>query len=131
MSKLRFFAKDDDLVYVPTSVRMSGQPPQYVGRRLEPGNDGRDGKPVKAATFPATDQAWECEADSADAAEILNRFWRGKRPLWPADEATAQACRVEFVKVVVKDGIAVAAPPEAKPVASSSSKSRASAGSDS
>jgi hypothetical protein len=126
--KLRFFAKDDDLVYVPTSVRMSGQAPQYIGRRLEQGNDGRDGQPRKAATFPATEEAWECDADSADADEILNRFRRGKRRLWPADAETAAACGVEFVRVVVKAGVAVPAPIQP---AVSSRASRASAGSDS
>jgi len=129
MSKLRFYAKDDDLVYVPTSVRMSGQAPQYIGRRIERGNDARDGKTAKNATFPATNEAWECDADSADALEILNRFRRGKRPLWPADAETALACGVEFVKVEVKDGVAV--PVKSAAPVLSSSKSRASAGSDS
>jgi hypothetical protein len=126
MSKLRFYAKDDGeeshRMYVPSSVRMHRQLPQIIGRTTVI----VDGK----ITHPATTEPWECDAESADAAEILNRFRRGKRPLWPADAETALACGVEFVKVTVKDGVAVPVV-EAKPATSPSSKARASAGSDS
>jgi hypothetical protein len=122
--KLRFFAKDDGeeshRMYVPNSVRMQGQLPQIIGRTTVIVG----GK----ITHPATEEAWECDADSADADEILNRFRRGKRPLWPADVETAAACGVEFVRVAVKDGVAVPAP--IQPAVTSRS-SRASAGSDS
>ena len=122
--KLRFYAKDDDLVYVPNLPKRQGQPPRYVGRTFVAG----DPDTGKLASFPASSEPFECDSDDANGRELVNRFLRGKRPLWPADKATAEACHCDFVSVSVKDGVAVpgASAPEAKPA-----KERASARSDS
>ena len=122
--KLRFFAKDDELVYVPNSPKRQGQPPRYVGRTFVPG-DADTGKP---AAFPASAEPFECDSDDPNGRELVNRFLRGKRPLLPADKETAAACGVAFVAVSVKDGVAAqgASAPEAKPA-----KERTSARSDS
>lgn len=99
--KLRFFAKDDELVYVPNFPKVRGAFPQYVGRKFIPGTA------EAGAQFPATAEPFECDSDDANGQALLNKFRRGKRCLWPADKATAEACGVEFVPVEVKDGVAV------------------------
>ncbi len=99
--KLAFYAKDDDLVYVPDFPRTKGAAPQRVGRSFIPG-DG-----VKGAQHPATAEPFVCDSEDANGVALLAAFRRGRRALWPADKATAEACGVEFVAVEVKDGVAI------------------------
>ncbi|HEU4544357.1 MAG TPA: hypothetical protein VFR23_24715 [Jiangellaceae bacterium] len=117
--KLKFYAKDDELVYVPNAPKRQGQPPRYVGRSLVPGDPDK----ATMASFPASAEPFECDSDDANGQELLGRFRRGKRPLWPADKATAEACGVEFVAITIKDGVSVAserqAQPETKPARAS------------
>lgn len=99
--KLAFYAKDDDLVYVPDFPRMKGSIPQRVGRSFVPGDA------TKGAQHPATTEPFVCDSEDANGVALLAAFRRGRRSLWPADKATADACGVEFVPVEVKDGVAV------------------------
>ncbi len=99
--KLKFYPKDDSIVYVPNFPKVRGAIPQYVGRTFVP-SDG-----TKGASFPASAEPFECDSEDENGAALLAKFRRGKRDLWPADKATADACGVEFVPVEVKDGIVV------------------------
>ena len=108
MAKLRFYAKDDAKLYVPNFPKVRGAIPQYVGRTFVP-SDGTNG-----ASHPASAEPFECDSEDENGKALLNKFQRGKRDIWPADKATADACGVEFLAVEVKDGIA--APKSADPV---------------
>jgi hypothetical protein len=103
--KLRFYAKDEEgnqhKVYVPNFPKVQGAFPQYVGRLFIPGTA------ETGAQHPATAEPFECDSEDANGQALLNKFRRGKRCLWPADKATAEACGVDFVAVEVKDGVAV------------------------
>jgi hypothetical protein len=114
--KLSFFAKDDDIVYVPDFPRVKGAFPNYVGRSFVAGT------PEKGAQHPATVEPFVCDSEDANGSVLLAKFRRGKRPLWPADKATADACGVEFVPVEVKDGIAVVKAASAPAIARKSAK---------
>lgn len=116
--KLRFYPKDDELVYVPNFPKVRGAIPQYVGRKFVPA-DGTNG-----ASFPASDEPFECDSDDENGRALLNKFQRGKRGLLPADKATADACGVEFVAVEIKGGVAVpkGAEPARTPSASRAQK---------
>jgi len=119
LAKLKFFAKDDDLVYVPDFPRVKGAIPQYVGRKFVPA-DGTNG-----ASFPASAEPFECDSEDENGKALVNKFQRGKRGLWPADEATAKACGVSFAAVEVKDGIAVAKTTTISAATSTPTRSRA------
>lgn len=99
--KLRFFARGTDKVSVPRSQRVE-QAPRYVGRSFVAPSPG------KPAEHPATRDAYECELDS-DRGRRLVALVRREASLWPADEATAVACGVEFVKTEFRDGEHIAA----------------------
>lgn len=109
--KLSFYAKDDDIVYEPDFPRVRGAIPRYVGRYFVPATKD------KSAAFPATAEPYVCDSESENGRVLVGKFLRGKRPLWPADKATAEACGVEFVPVEVKDGIAVPKGPAVIPAA--------------
>lgn len=96
--QLRFYARGTDLVSLPGERRMVGQQPRYVGRKVEFATV--DGKQV--TTRPATEEPHVCEADSAQAAKLIQRAQDGS--LWPADEDTAKACDLPFVEVVLIAG---------------------------
>lgn len=106
--RLRFYAKDDELVYVPNSPKRAGSPPRYVGRSFVPG-DAATGTP---ASYPATPEPFECDSEDENGRELLGRFKRGRRSLLPADKATADACGVAFVAASVKEGVAVPSKPK-------------------
>src|SRR5688572_8707692 len=85
--KLRFYAKDDQLVSVPGAQPAMGQPPRYVGRKLEV----KDGVPG----YPGTGEAFECDEDSATGRRLV-KLVRRENSLTPADAYTAAACGLEF-----------------------------------
>lgn len=84
--KLKFLAKDDQLVTEPGTTNLAGQVARYIGRVWDDAIHG----------FPATQTPYECEADSPDGRR-LTKLLRRDNCLIPADPATAAACGVEFV----------------------------------
>lgn len=98
---LRFYAKADALQPVPGFEAAVGDQPRYVGRRADPENPG---------AFPATEEPYECDSGSPAGQRLAFLAFRD-RDIWPADEATAEFCRVPFVATELIDGerVAVAA----------------------
>lgn len=113
MAKLRFYAREDRLVYVPGSRPATGDAPRYVGRGFVPGKDGA------APQYPAKKDPYECDADSDAGRRLIERVQNDVRdgygaPLWPADKETAAACGVDFQSVSLVDGSWVAGAQPAK-----------------
>jgi hypothetical protein len=98
MEKLRFYARGNLLVNVPGLHHPSkgGTIAQYVNRKMET-------KPGEGFLFPAQKGAFEIPVDSREARRLAKRM-RREHCLWPADKATAEACRVPFVSVELVDG---------------------------
>lgn len=108
MAKLRFLARDDGpngpmLVTVPGARPQDGQPPRYVGRRLQM----VEGRPA----YVATREPFECDSDT-DVGRRLVKLVRRENSLVPADAETARECGVAFKS----------AAPAPKPSAKSASK---------
>jgi hypothetical protein len=98
MAKLRFFARDDQLVPFPGFTPAPGQIPVYVGRSFD----------EKLKGHPASQEPSEFDSETREGQRLM-QFARRDAALWPADEATARECGVEFVPVTVRDGVAVPA----------------------
>lgn len=100
--KLRFYARDNLLVFVPGHARPAGggSRPKYVGRTNDQAWQGTPkGRPASKEPY---------EVDSTDpSATRLCRIAATDCALWPADEATAKACGIKFVPVEIVDGVAV------------------------
>jgi hypothetical protein len=98
--KLRFYAREDALAYVPGIGKQTGQAPRYIGRTLEL-------KP-HLVTYPATVDAHEANVDpsSPEQSQQLARYCKLVRngAIWAADKATADAIGVAFVPVTFRDG---------------------------
>lgn len=113
MATLRFYARHDHRVWYPGLKIPNGQAPIYLGRTHVPG-DGATGKPSQS---PATKEPIECEAGS----EVANRIIRlmtidsSDPPFFCADQATADATGLQFVKAKFSDGVWVEAPAVGKP----------------
>jgi hypothetical protein len=73
---------------------MPGQAPRYVGRKHDPSGP---------TPFPAIEQVFSCASDS-DAGRRLMKIAKRDGSLYAADEATAKACGIEFVRIEFKDG---------------------------
>lgn len=106
---LRFYAKGDLLVTEPgtaASTAREGRPSRYVGRKLAMVGEGRQA----VASFPATSDPYSCPANSPRGARLI-KLTRRDGSLWPADEATARACGVDYVATRFSSGehVAVAA----------------------
>jgi hypothetical protein len=101
--KLTFHAKGDLLVPVPgiPIPHGGGVVPQYVGRTMVT-------KPGEGFAFPAVADPHEAESSSKEGRRLAKLCVRDAA-LWPADEATAKALGVAFVKLELKDGEHVAA----------------------
>lgn len=110
MAQLAFYARGTLLVSHPTARRFVGQMPRYVGRV----SSLVDANGVKTGGFPATKQPFVCEEDSEIGRRLVKLCSRDQS-LWPADEATARACRVPFTPVEFVDGEWVAKAPDAEP----------------
>lgn len=94
--KLRFHAKTGR-VHVP-GLKLVGAVPRIVGRKHLPGDGTKT-----AATHPVDEDGFVIDdadpnKETRSAAEALKRKCR-MGDLWPADEATAAACGVAFVKL--------------------------------
>jgi hypothetical protein len=100
--KLRFIAREDALATVPGSRVNVGQSAHYVGRTYLAPKDG------KGASYPATQEPHEATFDMSKQEDMarFNRYLKiAKRgDIWPADEATAKACGVDYVPASFKDG---------------------------
>jgi hypothetical protein len=81
MRRLKFYAREDQLVFVPYITVSAGAPERYVGRRFD----------AKLRGYPATKEPFTCDADS-NVGERLVLLTRRDSCLWPADDETAQAC---------------------------------------
>jgi hypothetical protein len=79
--KLRFLAREDQLVFVPHINVSPGAPERYVGRRFDAALRG----------YPATEQPHEFDSESTQGQRLIRLVTRDGC-LWPADEATAKAC---------------------------------------
>lgn len=91
---LRFYAKADALQPVPGFDPGVGNHPRYVGRRHDPENPG---------SFPATEEPFECDSNSPAGQRLAFLAFRD-RDIWPADQETADFCRVPFVATELVDG---------------------------
>jgi len=91
---LKFYAKADQLVTVPGSRPVVGQPPKYIGRSFD-----RD-----SLAFPATEEGFTCESES-DRGRRLTKLTRRDSSLWAANGKTAAHCGVPFVQLEFADGV--------------------------
>lgn len=91
--QLSFYAKGAQLVTMPGFRPMVSQSPQYVGRRHD----------RQRRAFPAREEPFRIEADS-DAARRLVKLVRRDGSLWPADDATANACGMPAPRLHFADG---------------------------
>lgn len=96
--KLRFLAREDQLVRIPGAKPLPGQPDMYVGRTFDAASRG----------YPATKDGYECDADS-DGGRRLARLCRIDGSLFPANAETAAACGVSFAQTEFKSGVHVVA----------------------
>lgn len=114
--KLRFYAREDQLVFVPYITVSPGSPERYVGRRFEPRLRG----------YPATKEPFSVDAESPAGQRLIQLVARDGS-LYPADEETAKACgqkRAPKVKYAKGAWVAEASPleegdlevPDAEPV---------------
>jgi hypothetical protein len=100
---LKFFAREDQLVFHPASAPLVGQSPRYVGRshNLETGG------------FPAYDASHDFDATTPEGVRLA-KLVRREHCLWPADETTASHCGVPFIQTEFKDGAHIAKPSKKK-----------------
>lgn len=102
---LKFLPRAGHMVHF-ASGNASGQLSRYVGRTFKP-----VAKAGVAGAYAADDEPVEVDPDSADAAHLIRQARKSDPGVWPADEATAAACGVEFVKLGRdSDGEWIAAP---------------------
>lgn len=103
--KLKFYARGDLLVTKPGFVPKytGGDVPRYVGRKFVARNGNTPAHNI------ATKEPAEFDSES-EAGRRLMLLCRRDSSLWPADQATADACGVKFVPVDFKDGEWVAKP---------------------
>lgn len=94
--RLRFYAREDQLVPLPGHRPLVGQAASYVGRKFDAATRG----------YPATPAPFECDSDSDEGRRLI-KMTRRDACLWPADLETADVCGVAFVAVEVRDGVAV------------------------
>jgi len=99
---LKFHAKADLLVNVPGVLPSKGQPVRRVGRKFIPAKKDAKGVVIEPASYPATKEPHECEADSPAACALAKQCRRGV--LYAADRETAEYCQVDFVDIELKDG---------------------------
>lgn len=92
---LRFYAKEDQLVHVPGFHPLPGQFHEFVGRRFD----------FDKKSWPATSEPAQFDSESEPGRRLV-ALVRRDACLWPADEATAVACGVQFVAIEIKDGMA-------------------------
>lgn len=111
--KLAFYARQGHVVHYP-GVKVAGSMPMYVGRKNA---KIKEGDKVVGFSHPAVETPVEVDANSKIGARFLKICRRAPQdlPLWPADEQTARACGVPFVKVELVDG-------EYQPIRSAPSK---------
>lgn len=89
---LKFYARDPHVVHHP-GLKATGQLAQYIGRRFNFETRQHEAVPEGECLAEGTPDALRaCKAVLRDGA------------LWPADEATAAACGVPFVRVELVDG---------------------------
>jgi len=93
---LKFYAKPGHLVHRP-GPKQPGQVAHYVGRRFERADDEAAKKAGTAGKHGALREPAIFADDSPEAQQLLRYTVKGG--LWPADEATAVAAGVPFVKV--------------------------------
>jgi hypothetical protein len=92
--KLRFYARDDQLVPMPGVSPGVGQLPMYVGRRFD----------AETSSWPAVETAVEFDSDTSAGLRLIE-LTRRDGALWPADEQTAALCATQFTKVQFKAGV--------------------------
>ena len=121
--QLKFYAKSDLLVTAPGQavVRRNaddpdsvGAPLKYVGRTHVPAKLDADRRVIRAASNPASEAPYTCQADSEKGRRLM-KLCRRDGSLWPADRETAAACGVPFVETKFVDGEHVPANPVAAP----------------
>lgn len=98
--KLRFHPRGDAQPLEPFAPMAVGQAARRIGRRLD----------SATGAYVAVASPYECEEGSREAARA-GKFLRSG-DVWPADEATAQACGVPFVAVELRDGVFEPAAPK-------------------
>ncbi len=114
---LKFLAKPGHLVHRP-GPKHPGQVAHYVGRRFVRLDDEAGKKLGTAGTHAALKEPAEFADNSPEAPQLLR--YTAKGGLWPADEYTASAAGVPFVKVQFDETVgewleAAAAKPSPKP----------------
>lgn len=94
-----------------------GQLSRFVGRSFKP-----SGQPGFAGAYAADAEPVEVDPNGEDAAHLIRQARKNDPGVWPADEATAAACGVEFVKLS-RDSDGEWMPAKATHIAVSSKKS--------
>lgn len=96
-----------------------GQLPRFAGRTFKASN-------IRgvAGVFAADSEPVEVDPDGADAAHFKRHVTQSDPGMWPADEATAAYCGVEFVPVAL-DGASGEWLPAKKPAAKSERQPKA------
>ena len=85
MPLLKFYAREDLLVFRPHVTIAPGSPEQYVGRRFDP----------VTKSYPAKKEASGYDPESPQGKRLIELV-RREGCLWPADAETAAACGVKF-----------------------------------
>jgi hypothetical protein len=93
---LKFYAKPGHLVHRP-GPKQAGQVAHYVGRRFVRLDDEEGKKLGTAGTHAGLKEPAEFADNSPEAPQLLR--YAAKGGLWPADEYTAAAAGVPFVKL--------------------------------
>lgn len=95
--KLSFLAREDALVREAGVVPRVGQAARYYGRSFD----------AATRSYPATKEPFVCDDGSEDALKCARQVRKGA--MFAADEATAAAIGVPFVKTEWRDGVHVIA----------------------
>ena len=103
--ELSFLAKSDLLVAVPGTAQFAGQLARYVGREWE---DARH-------AFVASKEPYRVDSASEDGRRLL-KLVRREASLLPGDQATAEACGLDFVAHQNVDGEWVPSAPAVREV---------------
>lgn len=117
--QLKFYARRDAKASYPDQFLIPGMPKRYIGRGFVPAQSVLGQAPIPAS-HPASREPDSFEAGTREADRAAQFCRDGD--LWPADEATAACCGVEFVPVEFTDGEWVEAQPKPTRTASRTPK---------
>lgn len=92
--KLKFLAKNDQLVTEPGTTSLAGQVARYINRVWDDKTQG----------FPAVEEPFVCDSDSPDGRRLM-KLMRRDACLLPGDTETADFCGVPFAAHTLVEGV--------------------------